>query len=146
MRLPTGMTIFTAESHPHSDGNTYCIDFLANSMEHAKKLAEVFGFNIADGRFGTLEAVVEKTPDGLLTDWDRDVESLRADRDRFKNERDKCLRSYEVTKDHLQNLRIAVKSGVPELIAAAMRASVMAGAANPPKPASGTEENGGRHG
>lgn len=72
--IPKPYDIYTSCTSPDKDGVVYCIDFLAKDFDHAKLLCEKAGLAVDERNPGLLECIIVKTPDGPLTEWDRDGE------------------------------------------------------------------------
>lgn len=72
MTLPPDTQLFSSvTTTPDSDGLYYCVDFLAKDFDDAMAICLRCNLSIKVNELGRKVAIVEKTPDGLLTSWER---------------------------------------------------------------------------
>lgn len=67
--VPSDYIIFTSVKYT-DDGKAWGIEFLAKDWDDARRICHLLGMSEGLKDLGELCAIVEKTPDGLLTTWD----------------------------------------------------------------------------
>lgn len=91
--LPPNTTIFSGTKY--KDNKSYCFEFLAKDWSDAIRICELLDLSTGTKDLGTLEMVLDETPDGPMIVWDNNVAetvaNLRLEIEQLKSR----LRIYE---------------------------------------------------